>query len=93
MQSWGRSSYARAMIDLRADEELKDSIMVDMPKLVSEGFNMCTVRVVYEWKLPSKLRYNANEIWDGLALDSMMRNFKCTAMMRTICVMMQFELS
>ncbi|GKC57335.1 putative reverse transcriptase domain-containing protein [Tanacetum coccineum] len=34
MQSWGRSSYARAMIDLRADEESKDSIMVAMPKLV-----------------------------------------------------------
>nr|GEX67330.1 hypothetical protein [Tanacetum cinerariifolium] len=44
-QSWGRPSYARAMIDLRADEELKDSIMVDMTKLVGEGFNMCTVRV------------------------------------------------
>ncbi|GKB17414.1 ribonuclease H-like domain-containing protein [Tanacetum coccineum] len=41
MQSWGRSSYAIAMIDLRADEELKDSI-VAMSKLVGEGFNMCT---------------------------------------------------
>ncbi|GJZ40903.1 hypothetical protein Tco_0587789 [Tanacetum coccineum] len=40
MQSWGRSSYARAMIDLQADEELKDSIVVDMPKLVGEGFNI-----------------------------------------------------
>ncbi|GKB72797.1 hypothetical protein Tco_0934209 [Tanacetum coccineum] len=36
-----RSSYAIAMIDLRADEELKDSI-VAMSKLVGEGFNMCT---------------------------------------------------
>ncbi|GJR03624.1 hypothetical protein Tco_0526608 [Tanacetum coccineum] len=25
MQSWGRSSYARAMIELRADVELKDN--------------------------------------------------------------------
>ncbi|GKG35594.1 zinc knuckle CX2CX4HX4C containing protein, partial [Tanacetum coccineum] len=52
MQSWGRSSYARAMIELRADEELKDTIMVAMPKLVGEGFNMCTIRVEYEWKPP-----------------------------------------
>ncbi|GKB30885.1 reverse transcriptase domain-containing protein [Tanacetum coccineum] len=52
MQSWGRSNYARATIDLQADEELKDSIMVAMPKLVGEGFNMCTLHVEYEWKPP-----------------------------------------
>nr|GFA56427.1 hypothetical protein [Tanacetum cinerariifolium] len=37
-------SYARAMINLRTDKELKDSIMVAMPKLVGRGFNMCTVK-------------------------------------------------
>ncbi|GJW18204.1 hypothetical protein Tco_0025640 [Tanacetum coccineum] len=41
----GRSSYARAMIKLRADVELKDSIVVAMRKLVGEGFYMCTIRV------------------------------------------------
>ncbi|GJW06692.1 zinc finger, CCHC-type containing protein [Tanacetum coccineum] len=41
-----------AMIELRADEELKDTIVVAMPKLVGEGFNMCTIRVEYEWKPP-----------------------------------------
>ncbi|GJZ70159.1 hypothetical protein Tco_0633709 [Tanacetum coccineum] len=30
----GRSSYARALIEIRADEELKDTIVVAMPKLV-----------------------------------------------------------
>nr|GEZ28732.1 hypothetical protein [Tanacetum cinerariifolium] len=44
MQSCGRLSYARAMINLRTDKELKDSIMVAMPKLVGRGFNMCTVK-------------------------------------------------
>nr|GEU69703.1 hypothetical protein [Tanacetum cinerariifolium] len=48
----GRLNYARAMIDLQADEELKDSIVVAMPKLVSEGFNMCIIHVEYEWKPP-----------------------------------------
>ncbi|GJW13720.1 putative reverse transcriptase domain-containing protein [Tanacetum coccineum] len=42
------SSYARAMIKLRADVELKDSIVVAMRKLVGEGFYMCTIRVEYE---------------------------------------------
>ncbi|GKD47129.1 retrotransposon protein, putative, ty1-copia subclass, partial [Tanacetum coccineum] len=37
MQSWCRSSYARAMIKLRADVELKDTIVVAMPELVMEG--------------------------------------------------------
>ncbi|GKE72261.1 hypothetical protein Tco_1534302, partial [Tanacetum coccineum] len=32
MQSWGRSGYAKAMIELRADVELKDTIVVAMPK-------------------------------------------------------------
>nr|GEV29527.1 hypothetical protein [Tanacetum cinerariifolium] len=33
-----------------ADVELKDTIMVTMPKLVGEGFYTCTIRVEYEWK-------------------------------------------
>ncbi|GJT56883.1 reverse transcriptase domain-containing protein [Tanacetum coccineum] len=37
MQSWGRSSYARAMIELRADVELKDIIVVVMSKVVGGG--------------------------------------------------------
>nr|GEV34133.1 hypothetical protein [Tanacetum cinerariifolium] len=53
MQSWGRSSYARVMIDLRADVELKDNIVVAMPKITREGHYTCNVRVEYEWK-PSR---------------------------------------
>ncbi|GJU76069.1 retrotransposon protein, putative, ty1-copia subclass [Tanacetum coccineum] len=52
LQSWGRSSYARVMIELRADVELKDTIVVAMPKVNGEGFYMCNVRVEYEWKPP-----------------------------------------
>ncbi|GKA75542.1 hypothetical protein Tco_0781920, partial [Tanacetum coccineum] len=53
MQSWHTSSYARAMIDLRADGELKDTIVVAMPKLTGEGFNLYTIRVDYESQPPS----------------------------------------
>nr|GEZ49652.1 ribonuclease H-like domain-containing protein [Tanacetum cinerariifolium] len=53
MQSWGRSTYARAMIELRANVELKDNIMVVMPKITGEGYYTCNIRVEYEWKPPS----------------------------------------
>ncbi|GJW64097.1 putative ribonuclease H-like domain-containing protein [Tanacetum coccineum] len=46
----GRSSYARALIEVQADVELKDNIVVAMPKLIREGFYTCNVRVEYEWK-------------------------------------------
>ncbi|GJS18625.1 retrotransposon protein, putative, ty1-copia subclass [Tanacetum coccineum] len=52
LQSWRRSSYARVMIELRADVELKDTIVVAMPKINREGFYTCNVRVEYEWKPP-----------------------------------------
>ncbi|GKA24432.1 putative reverse transcriptase domain-containing protein [Tanacetum coccineum] len=45
MQSWGRSSYARVMIKLRADVELKDNITMAMPKITREGHYTCNVRV------------------------------------------------
>ncbi|GJZ78807.1 copia protein [Tanacetum coccineum] len=50
IQSWGRSSYARALIEIRGDVELKDTIVVVMPKLVGERFYTCTIHVKYEWK-------------------------------------------
>ncbi|GJW11270.1 zinc finger, CCHC-type containing protein [Tanacetum coccineum] len=52
MQSWGRSSYARVMVELRADVELKDNIVVVMPKITREVHYTCNVRVEYEWKPP-----------------------------------------
>nr|GEW40736.1 hypothetical protein [Tanacetum cinerariifolium] len=52
IQSWGRSSYARELIEIQADVELKDTTMMVMSKLVREGFYMCTIRVEYEWKPP-----------------------------------------
>nr|GEW65865.1 hypothetical protein [Tanacetum cinerariifolium] len=52
MQSWGRSSYARVMVELQVDVELKDNIVVAMPKITREGHYTCNVRVEYEWKPP-----------------------------------------
>nr|GEV73918.1 retrotransposon protein, putative, Ty3-gypsy subclass [Tanacetum cinerariifolium] len=52
MQSWGRSIYARVMIELQADVDLKGNIVVAMPKIKREGHYTCNVRVEYEWKPP-----------------------------------------
>ncbi|GKB28679.1 retrovirus-related pol polyprotein from transposon TNT 1-94 [Tanacetum coccineum] len=49
------SSYARVMIKLRADVELKDNIVMAMPKITREGHYICNVRVEYQWKPPSVL--------------------------------------
>ncbi|GJR20199.1 hypothetical protein Tco_0968726 [Tanacetum coccineum] len=46
----GRSSNARVMIELQADVELKDNIVVAMPKITGEGHYICNVRVEYEWR-------------------------------------------
>ncbi|GKD24957.1 retrotransposon protein, putative, ty1-copia subclass [Tanacetum coccineum] len=56
MQSWGRSSYAKVMIELRADVELKDNIVVAMPKITREGHYICNACVEYEWK-PLRFSY------------------------------------
>nr|GEX70830.1 hypothetical protein [Tanacetum cinerariifolium] len=48
----GRSSYARFMIELRADVELKGNIVVAMLKITKEGHYTCNVHVEYEWKPP-----------------------------------------
>nr|GEY82937.1 hypothetical protein [Tanacetum cinerariifolium] len=37
-----RSSYARATIELRANEELKDTIMLAMAKITDEGYYTCS---------------------------------------------------
>ncbi|GJU87868.1 hypothetical protein Tco_1295414 [Tanacetum coccineum] len=47
-----KSSYARFIVVLRADVELKDNIVMAMPKITREGHYTCNVRVEYEWKPP-----------------------------------------
>ncbi|GKA28065.1 retrovirus-related pol polyprotein from transposon TNT 1-94 [Tanacetum coccineum] len=50
--SWGRSNYARAIVELRADAELKDTLVVAVPKSVGEGYTIRNIHVQYEWKPP-----------------------------------------
>ncbi|GJR89610.1 uncharacterized protein Tco_0213621 [Tanacetum coccineum] len=50
--SWGRSSYARAMIEIHAENELKENLVIAIPNLEDEGYTRETIRIEYEWKPP-----------------------------------------
>nr|GEV01186.1 hypothetical protein [Tanacetum cinerariifolium] len=56
------SSYARALIEIQADVELKDTIVVVMPKLTGEGFYTCIIRlgVAKNVKKPSQTSRGAS---------------------------------
>ncbi|GJR78678.1 FAR1-related sequence 5-like protein [Tanacetum coccineum] len=65
MQSWGRSSYARVMIELQADVELKDTIMVAMPKLVGEGFYIVLRISSRMWRRTRRILDKLLEVFSG----------------------------
>nr|GEV36233.1 hypothetical protein [Tanacetum cinerariifolium] len=45
MQSWGRSSYDRVMVELRVDVKLKDNIVMAMPRIKGDGYYTCNICV------------------------------------------------
>nr|GEZ07510.1 RNA-directed DNA polymerase, eukaryota, reverse transcriptase zinc-binding domain protein [Tanacetum cinerariifolium] len=64
---WDRSSYARSIVELRADVDLKDTIVFVVPKFIGEGYTTITIHVEYEWKPPSPSVGNSGGIlyvWD-----------------------------
>ncbi|XP_022003098.1 uncharacterized protein LOC110900520 [Helianthus annuus] len=52
LDSWGRSGYARAIVELDADKELEDSVTVAIPNVEEGGYLKSNIRVEYEWKPP-----------------------------------------
>ncbi|XP_021996271.1 uncharacterized protein LOC110893472 [Helianthus annuus] len=48
-ESWGRSSFARALIDVHATMELKKSITMAIPSLDGKGFTKAEIKVEYDW--------------------------------------------
>ncbi|XP_022007408.1 uncharacterized protein LOC110906609 [Helianthus annuus] len=47
--SWGRSSYARALIEILADKEMREEVTIAIPEPEGEGFVKVTMYVEYEW--------------------------------------------
>ncbi|GJS63488.1 trichome birefringence-like protein 3, partial [Tanacetum coccineum] len=54
LESWGRIGYARALIEVCADKELKQAVVMAIPKgeEVKDGHSVAKIRVEYEWKPP-----------------------------------------
>ncbi|XP_021993198.1 uncharacterized protein LOC110889934 [Helianthus annuus] len=49
MDMWGRSSYARALIEVSADKQLREEISLAIPEPEGEGFIKESLSVEYEW--------------------------------------------
>ncbi|GJY05069.1 hypothetical protein Tco_0371009 [Tanacetum coccineum] len=49
---WGRMGFARALIEVMAEKELKHEVKMVVPKIVGEGHTIEHMRVEYEWKPP-----------------------------------------
>ncbi|GJT54012.1 probable indole-3-pyruvate monooxygenase YUCCA10, partial [Tanacetum coccineum] len=52
LQSWGRMDYARALIDIRANQELKEDMVIAIPNVEDNREVLHTVRMEYEWEPP-----------------------------------------
>ncbi|XP_022014991.1 uncharacterized protein LOC110914510 [Helianthus annuus] len=49
-ESWGRSSYARALIEVQAGADLKKSVNVAIPSLEGDGHSVAEVKIEYDWE-------------------------------------------
>ncbi|KAF5757430.1 hypothetical protein HanXRQr2_Chr17g0826581 [Helianthus annuus] len=49
-ESWGRSSYARSLIEVQAGAELKKSVIVAIPSMDGSGYSKVEVKIEYDWE-------------------------------------------
>ncbi|GJZ07411.1 zinc knuckle CX2CX4HX4C containing protein [Tanacetum coccineum] len=59
IESWGRSGFARCLIEINAEDVLQDSLNIGIP-CEGDGFSIETVSIEYEWKPP---RYDLCKIF------------------------------
>ncbi|GJT01690.1 zinc knuckle CX2CX4HX4C containing protein [Tanacetum coccineum] len=52
IESWRRSSFARCLIEINAEDTLKESLTIGFPLIEDTGFIIKTVTIEYEWKPP-----------------------------------------
>nr|GEV52449.1 zinc knuckle CX2CX4HX4C [Tanacetum cinerariifolium] len=50
--SWGRSYFARCLIEVNSEADLVDSVTIGIPSLTGDDFTKETIRVEYEWRPP-----------------------------------------
>ncbi|KAF5766700.1 hypothetical protein HanXRQr2_Chr15g0718541 [Helianthus annuus] len=49
-ESWGRSSYARALIEVQAGADLKKCVTVAIPSMDGSGYSKVQVKIEYDWE-------------------------------------------
>ena len=52
LKSWGRNSYARALVEVSSKEALLDSLVVAIPYPNGSGHSLEKIDIEYEWKPP-----------------------------------------
>ncbi|GJR94661.1 zinc knuckle CX2CX4HX4C containing protein, partial [Tanacetum coccineum] len=52
VRSWGKKEYARALIEISAERELMESIVIAIPLGKGKGHTLATIDIDYEWKPP-----------------------------------------
>ncbi|GKC90455.1 zinc knuckle CX2CX4HX4C containing protein, partial [Tanacetum coccineum] len=52
LSSWGRSTYARALIEVLANNEIMESLTIAIPVGKDKGHTLATIDIKYEWKPP-----------------------------------------
>ena len=50
--SWGRSSFARCLIEVGSMDEFVEVVTIGVPSLTGDGFSKVSIRVEYEWRPP-----------------------------------------
>ncbi|GJS96401.1 hypothetical protein Tco_0803369 [Tanacetum coccineum] len=51
-ESWGRISFARALIDVNSESDLKTEVIMAIPNEKGDEYTKEVIRVEYEWKPP-----------------------------------------
>nr|GEU64375.1 hypothetical protein [Tanacetum cinerariifolium] len=52
LNSWGRSAYARALIEISAEDVLKEDLVIVIPVGKDKGHSLASIRIEYEWRPP-----------------------------------------
>lgn len=50
--SWGRSSFARCLIEVSSEAELVEVVTIGVPSLIGDSSTKDTIRIEYEWRPP-----------------------------------------
>nr|GEV36282.1 hypothetical protein [Tanacetum cinerariifolium] len=52
VSSWGRNTYARVLIEVSTDQELKNELVIAIPVGKEMGHSLTTISIEYEWRPP-----------------------------------------